>query len=480
MKKIWPWLLLLLLLIIICVWTKKDSIHLSSDSDTQTIATPVVATEKNNINYTIAQTGEAYTLNGDFTDTVQQASLGDTFTVAQSSLAIKNTTTSASLVDDGAIRLTNKILPHFIKNYKNGKIVYTDKTLKVYGDTDNYEVQHEMQRLLNSSKLPSQDHSKVIEKKPIHFTITKNNEKIDASGIFNDKQQSAALHSQLPVTTTSRFTHEAHRVDNGALVATEKILPSFMKKYTQGKIEYVNEILTVSGMVTSQVELDTMNNLLSNVGIAVVNNTTVDSVALAKAKADEDAKRAETERLAALAKADEDAKRAEAERLATLAKADEDAKRAEAERLATLAKADEDAKRAEAERKAREEKARLAAKERIARLLQIENIEFKTSKGTLTTRGATTVNKLANILNEYPDIKIEIAGHTDSDGSSKFNQKLSQSRVNTVRSTLISKGISATRLTAIGYGESKPLVPNTTRENKQRNRRVEINIKKGE
>jgi len=466
MKKIWPWLLLLLLLIIICVWTKKDSIHLSSDSGTQTIATPIVAAEKNYINYIITQTGEAYTLNGDFADTIQQTSLGDTFTVAKSSLSIKNTTTSDSLLDDGAIKLTNKILPHFIKNYKNGKIVYAGQILKVYGDTDNYETQHEMQRLLNSSKLPSQDHTKVIEKKPIHFTITKNNEKIDASGLFNDEQQSAALHSQLPVSTTSQFTHEAHHVDNGALVATEKILPSFIEKYTQGKIEYVNEILTVSGMVTSQVELDAMNNLLSNVGIAVVNNTTVDSVALAKAKATEDAKRAEAEKLATLAKA----------------KANEDAKRAEAEKLATLAKAkvNEDAKRAEAERKAREEKTRLAAKERIAKLLQIENIEFKTSKGTLTTRGATTVNKLANILNEYPDIKIEIGGHTDSDGSSEFNQKLSQSRVNTVRSTLISKGINANRLTAIGYGESKPLVPNTTRENKQRNRRVEINIKKGE
>ena len=83
---------------------------------------------------------------------------------------------------------------------------------------------------------------------------------------------------------------------------------------------------------------------------------------------------------------------------------------------------------------------------------------------------------MAHILKQYPNIKIEIAGHTDSDGSESFNQKLSQSRVETVKGRLISRGVNANRLTAKGYGETKPLVPNTTDENKQKNRRVEIII----
>ncbi len=79
-------------------------------------------------------------------------------------------------------------------------------------------------------------------------------------------------------------------------------------------------------------------------------------------------------------------------------------------------------------------------------------------------------------MREYTTIRIEIAGHTDSDGSEAYNLKLSQSRVDTVKKELISKHIEASRLVAKGYGETKPLVPNTTRANKARNRRVEINI----
>jgi len=118
----------------------------------------------------------------------------------------------------------------------------------------------------------------------------------------------------------------------------------------------------------------------------------------------------------------------------------------------------------------------LQEKEKIRKILNIEKIEFVVSKGSLTPKGKSTVDKLVNILKQYPDINIEIAGHTDSDGSVAFNQKLSQERVDTVKSRLIAKGISAKRLTAKGYGESKPLVPNTSKANKQKNRRVEINI----
>jgi len=59
MKKIWPWLLLLLLLILVCVWTKKDSIHLSSHTQTSTAkAVPVIAEDKHYIKYTITQRGK--------------------------------------------------------------------------------------------------------------------------------------------------------------------------------------------------------------------------------------------------------------------------------------------------------------------------------------------------------------------------------------------------------------------------------------
>jgi len=118
----------------------------------------------------------------------------------------------------------------------------------------------------------------------------------------------------------------------------------------------------------------------------------------------------------------------------------------------------------------------LGARENIFKLFNFEKISFKTGQHKLTENSILIVNKLAKILNFYPNISIEIAGHTDAEGSQKSNQKLSQARVDTIKKLLISKGINAKRLKAKGYGESKPLVPNTSKKNKEKNRRIEINI----
>jgi outer membrane protein OmpA-like peptidoglycan-associated protein len=81
-----------------------------------------------------------------------------------------------------------------------------------------------------------------------------------------------------------------------------------------------------------------------------------------------------------------------------------------------------------------------------------------------------------NILNKNPEIKIEINGHTDDVGTDVSNQVLSQDRAQSVVTYLQSKGISAGRLSAKGYGESKPDVPNNSDENRAFNRRVEFKI----
>ena len=73
-------------------------------------------------------------------------------------------------------------------------------------------------------------------------------------------------------------------------------------------------------------------------------------------------------------------------------------------------------------------------------------------------------------------IKIEIGGHTDSDGNKKANQLLSQNRAKAVYDYAVKAGIVANRLSFKGYGDSKPLLPNTTAENKAKNRRTEIKI----
>lgn len=138
------------------------------------------------------------------------------------------------------------------------------------------------------------------------------------------------------------------------------------------------------------------------------------------------------------------------------------------------------AKQTQARLDRKAEKNRIAQKEEskaaVFELLEAETIEFDPGKSTLTAKGKETVDKLAVIFNRYPEVKIEIAGHADSDGDKVFNQALSQSRVDSVKKELVLLGVADERLTAKGYGESKPLVSNATDDNKQKNRRVEIII----
>jgi len=82
------------------------------------------------------------------------------------------------------------------------------------------------------------------------------------------------------------------------------------------------------------------------------------------------------------------------------------------------------------------------------------------------------------ILNEYPNAKFTVDGHTDSTGSDSLNQRLSESRALSVKEYLTSHGIDGFRLSSAGYGETKPIASNSTRDGRAQNRRVEINLVK--
>jgi outer membrane protein OmpA-like peptidoglycan-associated protein len=83
---------------------------------------------------------------------------------------------------------------------------------------------------------------------------------------------------------------------------------------------------------------------------------------------------------------------------------------------------------------------------------------------------------LFSILEENSTIKIEVGGHTDSDGDDVHNQKLSENRAKSVVDYLLNKGISKERLSHKGYGETKPVAPNDTPQNKAKNRRTEVKV----
>ena len=106
----------------------------------------------------------------------------------------------------------------------------------------------------------------------------------------------------------------------------------------------------------------------------------------------------------------------------------------------------------------------------------LKNIFFDSGKSTLKAESEKELDNLLTILNEIPTLKIEISGHTDNVGSAKFNKSLSEKRAKAVVDYLISKGISADRLTYVGYGFDQPIASNDTPEGRQQNRRTEFKV----
>jgi len=106
----------------------------------------------------------------------------------------------------------------------------------------------------------------------------------------------------------------------------------------------------------------------------------------------------------------------------------------------------------------------------------LENIFFATNSFELSKESEVELNTLFKLLNDNPNIKIEISGHTDNTGDSQYNLILSKNRANSVKQWLLDKGIKDNRIIAKGYGDSKPNYDNSTAEGKAKNRRTEFKI----
>ncbi|GAB4338360.1 MAG: hypothetical protein OHK0038_17080 [Flammeovirgaceae bacterium] len=104
----------------------------------------------------------------------------------------------------------------------------------------------------------------------------------------------------------------------------------------------------------------------------------------------------------------------------------------------------------------------------------LETLNFDTDSDRIRPESFYDLDRLANILHQLPHIKLIIEGHTDNMASHEYNIDLSERRTASVKKYLISKGVPENRLESKGYGETKPIAPNTTNEGRQKNRRVEF------
>ncbi len=117
-----------------------------------------------------------------------------------------------------------------------------------------------------------------------------------------------------------------------------------------------------------------------------------------------------------------------------------------------------------------------ACKGRFEIMSRTDNIYFARSSAELESRSSPLLDSIVEIINRCPDLAIRVDGHTDSDGSAELNQVLSEARARSVRSYLVEAGADSQRVDTIGFGETVPVVPNTSIENKQRNRRIEFSV----
>jgi outer membrane protein OmpA-like peptidoglycan-associated protein len=104
------------------------------------------------------------------------------------------------------------------------------------------------------------------------------------------------------------------------------------------------------------------------------------------------------------------------------------------------------------------------------------SVTFGFDSADLTSDARSALNEVANVLTQYTDTRVNIAGHTDSTGNADYNQRLSERRAESVGRYLSQNGVSSMRLNTLGYGATRPVASNDSEQGRAQNRRVEITL----
>jgi outer membrane protein OmpA-like peptidoglycan-associated protein len=105
-----------------------------------------------------------------------------------------------------------------------------------------------------------------------------------------------------------------------------------------------------------------------------------------------------------------------------------------------------------------------------------DHLNFQSGSSQITPDSLKSINDLAQILKAYPNVQVQVAGHTDNTGTSEANHALSLARAEAVKTALVNQGISADRVATQGFGEDRPIASNDTEEGRAHNRRIELNV----
>ncbi|MBL7964879.1 MAG: OmpA family protein [Flavobacteriales bacterium] len=112
----------------------------------------------------------------------------------------------------------------------------------------------------------------------------------------------------------------------------------------------------------------------------------------------------------------------------------------------------------------------------VGKAIRLDNIFFAFDKAELKPESHAELDRLVDLLTDYPHLRIEIEGHTDDQGADDYNLRLSDARAKAVVDYLLAKKVNKERLSWKGYGETRPLVPNSSEEHRAQNRRVEFRV----
>jgi outer membrane protein OmpA-like peptidoglycan-associated protein len=298
----------------------------------------------------------------------------------------------------------------------------------------------------------------------INCKLVKDDNSVEISGLFSSKENLEALKGEYSKVFDNvkegdiQFNEKSH---NSAISKLLPELSSDFAKFKTGSIEYANDILIVDGIVDDLSVKESISNKAESVSYLYVDNKATQQ----KAPEPVVEKKPEPQKPKVEKKSEPQKPKAEPTVIASAVTKEVKTSSVPNVVEVTVPHTPE---------------VKIVSNEEIQAklndLLKIKKVEFVYATAKLTPSGKKTIDEVFTILDDYLNIDVEIGGHTDSDGRASSNNILSLKRADAIREYLITKGIEPTRLKAIGYGESRPLVENNSLANKQINRRVEFKV----